>query len=39
MKQIIDKEMVEKAIADLKASGKKVTLMALHGALGHPLCR
>jgi len=35
MKQIIDKESVEKAIADLKASGKKVTLMALHGALGH----
>jgi chromosome segregation ATPase len=35
MKQIIDKESVEKAITDLKASGKKVTLMALHGALGH----
>ena len=35
MKQIIDKELVEKAIADLKADGKKVTLMALHGALGH----
>jgi chromosome segregation ATPase len=35
MKQIIDKESVEKAIADLKANGKKVTLMALHGALGH----
>jgi len=35
MKQIIDKELVQKAIADLKGSGKKVTLMTLHGALGH----
>jgi len=35
MKQIITKELVEKAIADLKAGGKKITLTTLHAALGN----
>ena len=35
MKQVLNKELVKKAIEDLKASGKKVTLVALHAALGN----
>jgi chromosome segregation ATPase len=35
MKQVLDKELVKNAIEALKASGKKVTLVALHAALGN----
>jgi chromosome segregation ATPase len=35
MKQVLNKELVKKAIEDLKANGKKVTLVALHAALGN----
>jgi chromosome segregation ATPase len=35
MKQVLNKELVKKAMEDLKASGKKVTLVALHAALGN----
>jgi len=35
MKQILTKEMVKKAIDDLRADGKKTTNNVLHAALGH----
>ena len=35
MKQILAKEDVERAIADLSAKGRKTTLAALHAALDH----
>jgi len=35
MKQVLNQELVKKAVQDLKASGKKVTLIALHAALGN----
>jgi len=35
MKQVLTREMVQKAMDDAKANGKKGTLAALHAALGH----
>ena len=35
MKQVLNQELVKKAIEDLKTTGKKVTLVALHAALGN----